>query len=72
MTNSKGSVGRPRSLPPAALRRVLTLYRDGLGYRAIAGELREAGVDVNWSTIRRAVKGWEPYVLVGTLRPSTK
>jgi hypothetical protein len=55
-------VGRPRSLSPAALERVLTLHESGLGYRATAGELREAGIDVNWSTVRRAVKGWLPYL----------
>ena len=53
--------GRPRSLSPAALERVLTLSAQGMGYRAISGELRVAGIDVNWSTVRRAVKGWPPY-----------
>ena len=55
-------LGRPRSLSPAALRRVLTLRRAGFGYRAISGELRAAGIDVNWSTVRRAVKGQSPYI----------
>ncbi len=61
-------VGRPRALPPEALRRVLTLRAAGLGYRAIASTLRGAGIDVDWSTVRRAVKGWPPYVV----RRSTK
>jgi hypothetical protein len=54
-------VGRPRSLSLAALERVLTLYASGLGYRAISGELRVAGIDVSWSTVRRAVKEQRPY-----------
>ena len=54
-------LGRPRSLSPEALERVLTLHANGLGYRAIAEELGKAGIDVNWSTVRRGVKGWPPY-----------
>ena len=56
-----GRVGRPRALPSEALERVLTLRRAGLGYRAIARELRRAGIDVNWATVRRAVKGQGAY-----------
>jgi hypothetical protein len=58
----KATAGRPRALSPAALERVLTLHRAGLGYRAISSELRTAGIDVNWSTVRRAVKGQSPYI----------
>jgi transposase-like protein len=36
--------------------KVLSLYEGGLGYRAIARELREEGISVDWSTIRRIVK----------------
>ena len=32
------------------------LYRQGLGYRAVARELRGEGISVDWSTIRRVVK----------------
>ena len=56
-SDQTASIGRPRSLPPAALERVLTLHAAGFGYRSISSELRTAGIDVNWSTIRRAVKG---------------
>ena len=63
-TASVTAVGRPRSLSPAALERVLTLHANGLGYRAIAEELGRVGIDVNWSTVRRAVKGWPPYDLI--------
>ena len=58
------SLGRPRSLSAQALQRVLTLHAIGLGYRAIAEELGRSGIDVNWSTVRRAVKGWPPYDLI--------
>jgi hypothetical protein len=60
-TDTTTSLGRPRSLSAWALQRVLTLHAIGLGYRAIAEELGRAGIDVNWSTVRRAVKGWPPY-----------
>ena len=59
--NQNVKLGRPRSLPPAALRRVLTLRRSGFGYRSIANELRRAGIDVGWPTARRAVKRLPPY-----------
>jgi len=48
--------GRPRAIPEALIPKVLSLYEEGLGYRAVARELREEGVSVNWSTIRRIVK----------------
>jgi len=48
--------GRPRAIPQALIPMVLTLYRGGLGYRAIARELREDGVSVHWSTIRKLIK----------------
>ena len=56
------TVGRPRALDPGHLELVLTLYAQGKGYRAIVRYLRDSvGIDVNWSTVRRAVKGWPPY-----------
>jgi transposase-like protein len=48
--------GRPRAVPETLIPKVLSLYRQGLGYRAVARELREDGISVNWSTIRRIVK----------------
>jgi len=48
--------GRPRAVPEALIPKVLSLYRQGLGYRAVAREMREEGISVNWSTIRRIVK----------------
>ena len=50
------SPGRPRALTPEVLEHVLTLHRTGFGYRSIARRLREAGIDANWATVRRAVK----------------
>ena len=49
-------VGRPRAVSEALIPKVLSLYRQGLGYRAVARELREEGISVDWSTIRRIVK----------------
>jgi transposase-like protein len=48
--------GRPRAIPEALIPKVVSLYRQGLGYRAVARELRQEGISVNWSTIRRIVK----------------
>lgn len=52
---SRRRLGRPRSLSSADLQRVLSLYRGGLGTRAIAGEMRKAGVDVSRPTVQRAL-----------------
>ena len=48
--------GRPRVIPERLIPKVLSLYRQGLGYRAIARELRQEGISVDWSTVRRVVK----------------
>ncbi len=48
--------GRPKAVPEALIPKVLSLYRQGLGYRAVARELRQEGISVDWSTIRRIVK----------------
>ena len=48
--------GRPRAIPERLIAKVLSLYRQGLGYRAIARELRQEGISVDWSTVRRVVK----------------
>ena len=52
----KRKPGRPRAIPENMICEVLSLYREGLGYRSIARELREKGMSVDWSTIRRVVK----------------
>lgn len=52
----KRKQGRPRVIPETLIPKVLSLYKEGLGYRAVARELREDGISVNWSTIRRIVK----------------
>jgi hypothetical protein len=49
--------GRPRAIPEALIPKVLSLYQQGLGYRAIARELREDGLSADWSTVRRVIKG---------------
>lgn len=49
--------GRPRAIPEGLIPKVLSLYHEGLGYRAVARELREESISVDWSTIRRIVKG---------------
>ena len=48
--------GRPRAIPPELVPKILHLYNVGLGYRAIAREMRGEGLSVDWSTIRRLVK----------------
>ena len=48
--------GRPRAVPETLIPEVLSLYQQGLGYRAVARELRHEGISVDWSTIRRIVK----------------
>ena len=48
--------GRPRAVPEAPVPKALSLYRQGFGYRAVARELRQEGVSVDWSAIRRIVK----------------
>lgn len=48
--------GRPRAIPPDLVPKVIHLYDIGLGYRAIAHEMRGEGLSVDWSTIRRLVK----------------
>jgi transposase-like protein len=48
--------GRPRAISDALVPKVISLYRQGLGYRAVARELRAEGIAVDWSTVRRVVK----------------
>jgi len=48
--------GRPRAIPEKVIPKVLSLYREGLGYRAVARELRADGLSVDWSTVRRVIK----------------
>lgn len=48
--------GRPRAIPEAAIPRVLAMYQEGLGYRAIARELAREGLSPDWSTVRRVIK----------------
>ena len=48
--------GRPRAIPEALIPKVLALYHEGLGYRAVARELRGESISVDWSTIRRIIK----------------
>lgn len=49
--------GRPRAIPQIFVPQVMSLYRQGLGYRAVARELGRHGISVDWSTVRRVVKG---------------
>ena len=48
--------GRPRAIPEALAPKVISLYRQGFGYRATARELLSDGLCVDWSTVRRLVK----------------
>ena len=59
--SARSPVGRPRSLPPEALSRVLLHHLAGLSYGDIVRELRNSGIDVSRWTVRRAVLGVPPY-----------
>jgi len=48
--------GRPRVIPETLIPKVLSLYHEGLGYRAVARQLRGEGISVDWSTVRRVIK----------------
>jgi len=48
--------GRPKAIPDSLVSEVLLLHKRGLGYRAIARELRRDGVSVDWSSVRRVIK----------------
>ena len=48
--------GRPKVIPEATVPKVIALYKQGLGYRAIARELKKENLSVNWSTVRRLIK----------------
>ena len=70
MTNSRhedsyqgrSPVGRPRSMPLDALRRVLLHEQSGMSYQQIATELRNTlGIDVSRWTVRRLVLRLPPY-----------
>ena len=37
----------------------------------IAFELRRAGIDVNWSTVRGAIKGWSPFAVLDVSKSGT-
>ena len=52
----RGRPGRPRAIGESVIPKVISLYRSGLGYRAIARELAKAGLRVDWSTVRRVIK----------------
>ena len=52
----KRKPGRPKAIPEELVPKVFSLYRQGFGYRATARELRQEGISVNWSTVRRLVK----------------
>ena len=53
---TRGRPGRPRAIGENVIPKVISLYRSGLGYRAIARELAKAGLCVDWSTVRRSIK----------------
>ena len=48
--------GRPRAIGDNLIPKVVSLYQNGLGYRAIARELAKEGIWVDWSTVRRVIK----------------
>ncbi len=48
--------GRPRAIPEELEPEVISIYKQGFGYRATARELGKKGISVNWSTVRRLIK----------------
>jgi len=48
--------GRPKAISEDRIEEVISLYKAGLGYRAIARELMKKGLFVDWSTVRRYIK----------------
>ena len=48
--------GRPRAIPKERESEVISIYKEGLGYRATARELKEKGISVHWSIVRRLIK----------------
>ncbi len=48
--------GRPNVIPEWFVPKVIALYKQGLGYRAITRELKKENLLVSWSTVRRLVK----------------
>jgi len=53
---TRGRPGRPRAIGESVIPKVISLYRSGLGYRAIARELAKDGICADWSTVRRLIK----------------
>jgi hypothetical protein len=51
--------GRPRAIPEDQIDEVISMYKSGLGYRAIAHELEKHGVFADWTTVRRIIKKWQ-------------
>jgi len=54
--NIRRKPDRPRAIPEAVIPRLLHLYDEGLGYRAVARELSKQGIYADWSTVRRVIK----------------
>lgn len=56
MPSLERKAGRPKAIPEENIGDVTSLYRSGLGYRAIARELERKGILVTFSTVRRVIK----------------
>jgi hypothetical protein len=48
--------GRPKVIPKSMVPKIIALYKQGRGYRAISHELKKKNLSVNWSTVRRLIK----------------
>jgi len=48
--------GRPRIISKELEPEVISICKQGFGYRATARELGKKGISVNWSTVRRLIK----------------
>ena len=48
--------GRPRTIPEELEDEVISIYRQGFGYRTTAHELEKKDIYVNWCAVRRLIK----------------
>ncbi len=54
--DSRRKPGRPKAIPEKFVPKVIALYKQGFGYRAISRELKKENLSVSWSTVRRLIK----------------
>ena len=48
--------GRPRAIPKELEPEVISVYKQGFGYRATAREPGKKGITIKWGKVRRLIK----------------